>query len=182
MTEIRTVTTLRSKRAEITSTIAHYEMRIAQARADTSHVIACIALFEDFGEPGAVPPHVDARRLFARGDLMILSKQALASGPKTTREPAFHVMAINLKAYRRNPTTARAVRLHLRQYERLRHARPLARAPPCQQEQVAEGAQPAGDSATYQRFGKRHRLPGHQAQDQWRNSQRRQSAPGRRAG
>jgi hypothetical protein len=36
MAEIRTVTTLRSKRAEILASIAQYEKRIAQARADLS--------------------------------------------------------------------------------------------------------------------------------------------------
>jgi hypothetical protein len=93
MTEIRTVTTLTAKRAEIISTIAQYEKRIAQARADLSHVNACIALFEVSGEPGAVPAYVDTHRLFARGELMKLCKQALASGPKTTKELALHVMA-----------------------------------------------------------------------------------------
>ena len=93
MTEIRTVTTLTAKRAEIISSIANYEKRIAQARADLSHVNACIALFEVSGEPGAVPPYVDTHRLFARGELMTLCKQALASGPKTTKELALRVMA-----------------------------------------------------------------------------------------
>jgi hypothetical protein len=45
------------------------------------------------GEPGAVPPYVDTHRLFARGELMKLCKEALASGPKTTKELALHVMA-----------------------------------------------------------------------------------------
>ena len=93
MAEIRTVTTLKAKRTEIISSIAHYEKRIAQARADLSHVNACIALFEVSGEPGAVPPYVDTHRMFARGELMTLCKQALASGPKTTKELALHVMA-----------------------------------------------------------------------------------------
>ena len=93
MAEIRAVTTLRSKRVEIISSIAQYERRIAQARADLSHVNACIALFEVSSEPGAVPPYVDTHRLFARGELMTLCKQALASGPKTTKELALHVMA-----------------------------------------------------------------------------------------
>ena len=93
MTEIRTVTALRSKRAEIISSIAHYEKRIAQARADLSHVNASIALFAVTGEPGTVPPYVDTHRLFARGELMTLCKQCLASGPKTTKELALHVMA-----------------------------------------------------------------------------------------
>ena len=93
MAEIRTVTTLTAKRTEIISSIANYEKRIAQARADLSHVNACIALFEVSGEPGAVPPYVDTHRLFARGELMKLCKEALASGPKTTKELALHVMA-----------------------------------------------------------------------------------------
>jgi hypothetical protein len=93
MTEIRTVTTLRSKRAEIISSIAQYEKRLAQARADLSHVNACIALFEVSGEPGALTPYVDTHRLFARGELMASCKGALAMGPKTTKELALHVMA-----------------------------------------------------------------------------------------
>ena len=93
MAEIRTVTTLRSKRAEIVSSIAQYEKRLAQARADLSHVNACIALFEASGEPGALTPYVDTHRLFARGELMKLCKDALASEPKTTKELALHVMA-----------------------------------------------------------------------------------------
>ena len=93
MAEIRTVTSLRSKKAEILASIAQYEKRIAQARADLSHVNACIALFEATGEPGALSPYVDTHRLFARGELMRLCKDALASGPKTTKELALHVMA-----------------------------------------------------------------------------------------
>jgi hypothetical protein len=93
MAEIRTVTTLRSKKAEILASIAQYEKHIAQARADLSHVNACIALFEATGEPGAISPYVDTHRLFARGELMRLCKDALASGPKTTKELALHVMA-----------------------------------------------------------------------------------------
>ena len=93
MAEIRTVTTLRRKRIEIIGSIAQYEKRLAQARADLSHVNACIALFEVSGEPGAVPPHVDTHRMSARGELMTLCKQALASGPETTKELALHVMA-----------------------------------------------------------------------------------------
>jgi len=93
MTEIRTVTTLPSKRTEIISAIASYEKRLTQARADLSHVNACTALFEVTGEPGAVTPYVDTHRMFARGELMKLCKEALASGPKTTKELALHIMA-----------------------------------------------------------------------------------------
>src|SRR5271170_2244879 len=93
MGEIRRVATLRSKKAEILASIVQYEKRVAQARADLSHVNACIALFEATGEPGALTPYVDTHRLFARGELMRLCKDALASGPKTTKELALHVMA-----------------------------------------------------------------------------------------
>ena len=93
MAEIRTVTTLRSKRAEILASIAQYEKRIGQARADLSHVNACIALFEATGEPSAINPYVDTHRLFARGEMMRLCKDGLASGPKTTKELALYVMA-----------------------------------------------------------------------------------------
>ena len=93
MAEICTVTTLRSKRAEILASIAQYEKRIAQARADLSHVNACIALFEATGEPSDINPYVDTHRLFARGEMMRLCKDGLASGPKSTKELALYVMA-----------------------------------------------------------------------------------------
>lgn len=92
MAEIRTVTTLRSKRAEILSAISLYEKRIAQARADLSHITACIAIFEA-SEGSERSPYVDTHRLFARNEMMTLCKEALASGPKTTKELALHVMA-----------------------------------------------------------------------------------------
>jgi hypothetical protein len=44
MAEIRTVTTLRSKRAEIIAAIANYEKRLAQARADLAHITAAITM------------------------------------------------------------------------------------------------------------------------------------------
>ena len=42
MAEVRTVTTLIAKRDEIERSIAGYKSRLAQARADLSHVNACI--------------------------------------------------------------------------------------------------------------------------------------------
>jgi len=83
----------RQRSARWRRAIAQYERCLGQARADLSHVNACIALFEVSGKPGAVPPYVDTHRLFARGELMKLCKEALASGPKTTKELALHVMA-----------------------------------------------------------------------------------------
>ncbi|MBT3070823.1 hypothetical protein KKP04_08080 [Rhodomicrobium sp. Az07] len=92
MTEIRTVTTLRSKREEIVSSIKLYEDRIKQARADLAHVNACIKIFEASGDPEDMPRYVDVYRLFKRGEQIALCKEALASGPKSTRELALHVM------------------------------------------------------------------------------------------
>jgi len=93
MAEIRTVTTLTSKRLEIEAAIANYEKRLGQARADLSHVNACIAIFEASGEPSDTAPYIDTHRMFARGEPMALCREALASGPKTTKELALHVMA-----------------------------------------------------------------------------------------
>jgi hypothetical protein len=93
MTEIRTVTTLRSKRADILSSITLYEKRLAQARADLAHVTACIAIFEASGDGEELSSYVDTHRMFARGEMIRLCKEALASGPKTTKELALHVMA-----------------------------------------------------------------------------------------
>jgi hypothetical protein len=93
MAEIRTVTTLRSKRAEILASISLYEKRLAQARADLAHVTACITIFEASGDGDDVSSYIDTHRMFARGEMVRLCKEALASGPKTTKELALHVMA-----------------------------------------------------------------------------------------
>jgi hypothetical protein len=44
MAEIRTVTTLKHKRDEISASIRMYEKKIAQARADMAHVAAAIRI------------------------------------------------------------------------------------------------------------------------------------------
>jgi hypothetical protein len=93
MAEIRTVTTLRSKRAEIVSSIAQYEKRLAQARADLSHGNACIALFEATGDRESTTPYTDIYRVFQRGELTAICKAALAEhGPMTTRALAVHIL------------------------------------------------------------------------------------------
>ena len=92
MAEMRTVATLRSKRAEILSAIAQYEMRAVQARADPWGVNACMAEFRASGEPGALTPYVDGRGLFAGGELTRSCYDRHASGPKTTKELAQYVM------------------------------------------------------------------------------------------
>jgi hypothetical protein len=58
MAEIRTVTTFRSKRPEIIASIAGYEKRLAQARADLSNVNGCIALLEARGRPDGITGHL----------------------------------------------------------------------------------------------------------------------------
>jgi hypothetical protein len=93
MAEIRTVTTLRSKRAEIIASIANYEKRLAQARADLAHITAAITIFEASGDIEEIPPYVDIHRCFKRGEAINLCKEALASGPLNTRQLALRVMA-----------------------------------------------------------------------------------------
>jgi hypothetical protein len=93
MAEIRTLTKLIAKCDEIERSIVGYESRLAQARADLSHVNACIAIFEACDEPSGTQAYVDLHRMFARGEMMRLCKEALASGPKTTKEIALIVIA-----------------------------------------------------------------------------------------
>lgn len=64
MAEIRTVTTLKSKRDEITRAIVNYENTIAHAKVDLAHINAAIRIFEiseDGPAPGSqhVAPYVD---------------------------------------------------------------------------------------------------------------------------
>jgi len=92
--EIRTVTTLTTKRNQIEAAITNYERALDQARADLSHVNACIAMFEASGEPGDMAPYMDLHRLFKRGEVMTICKRHLeAEGPLDTRELAHRVMA-----------------------------------------------------------------------------------------
>lgn len=92
MAEIRTVTTLTTKREHLERAILGYEKALEQARADLAHVIATIAMFER-AEPGEAPRYADIHRLFQRGEVTKICKQALASGPLDTRELAAHVLS-----------------------------------------------------------------------------------------
>ncbi len=89
MAEIRTVTTLRRKRDEIISVIKLYERQLEQARADLAHVNAAMRLF-DAGED--VRPYVDIHRVFKRAEKIALCREALASGPMTTKDVALFLM------------------------------------------------------------------------------------------
>ena len=92
MAEIRTVTTLRSKRDEIESAIARYEARLAQARSDLAHINAAIMIFEASGDEKTLAAYADLHRLFKYGEKTALCKAALASGPMNTREIAAYVI------------------------------------------------------------------------------------------
>jgi hypothetical protein len=92
MAEIRTVTTLRSKRDEIAGTVAKYERLLGQARADLAHIEAAISIFEASGDPKGFPAYVDVHHLFKRGEQTRLCLTALTEGPLTTRQLALYVM------------------------------------------------------------------------------------------
>jgi hypothetical protein len=93
MAEIRTVTTLRTKRAEIETAIVNYEARLKQARADLAHITAAIAIFEASGDREAMGAYVDIHRIWKRGDLMRLCRGFLESeGPLSTRQLAERAM------------------------------------------------------------------------------------------
>lgn len=89
MAEIRTVTTLRRKRDEIIAVIKLYERQLEQARADLAHVNAAMRLF-DAGDD--VRPYVDIHRVFKRAEKIALCREALVSGPMTTKEVALFLM------------------------------------------------------------------------------------------
>ena len=91
MAEIRTVTTLRRKRDEIRRSIRDYEKRLDQARADLAHVAAAIHIFEAKGGNTELPAYADIQRLFRYAEGVKLAREALASGPKTTRELAVYI-------------------------------------------------------------------------------------------
>ena len=89
MAEIRTVTTLRSKEAEIVRAIAGYEKALSQARSDLAHIRAAIAIFDRAGVDFEVTPYTSLRSIFGRSEMITISLAALkARGPQTTRELA----------------------------------------------------------------------------------------------
>lgn len=95
MAEIRTVTTLSAKRDEIVSAIKHYETKLDQAKADLSHILAAIRIFEVSGNPDSISRYMDLSRLFRHGEAWKLSKAALeANGAMTTKELASELMRV----------------------------------------------------------------------------------------
>jgi hypothetical protein len=93
MAEIRTVTTLKYKRDDITRAIANYEKKLNQARADLAHINAAIRIFELGDAEGRfTAPYVDIYRLFKRGEMAAICREALKDGPRNTRELAVGIM------------------------------------------------------------------------------------------
>jgi hypothetical protein len=86
--EIRTVTTLTTKRDEIARAIVSYEAKLAQARADLAHINATLTIFAGGGEPGSHRVYVDLLRVFRYGEIAALCVKELAQGQRTTRELA----------------------------------------------------------------------------------------------
>lgn len=86
MAESRTAETLRRKRDDIARSIDSYEAKLAQARADLAHIDAAIAIFATSGDAIAVTPYVDIHRLFKRGEMVAICREALKTGPKNTRQ------------------------------------------------------------------------------------------------
>ena len=92
MPEIRTVTTLRRKRDEISASIRMYGKKLAQTRADLAHVAAAIRIFEASGAPHDMSRYVDHYRLFKCGEPWAIRAAVLTSGPQTTKELALALM------------------------------------------------------------------------------------------
>jgi hypothetical protein len=68
MAEIRTVTTLRRKRDEISASIRLYERQLAQARADLAQVTAAIRIFEASGDAKHLGRYVDTHTAYSSGE------------------------------------------------------------------------------------------------------------------
>ncbi len=92
--EIRTVTTLRSKRDEITRSVEKYERLLGQARADLSHIEAAISIFEASGDPKGLPAYVDVRHLFKRGEQTRLFMAALVVLAKSIGSRIIHALGM----------------------------------------------------------------------------------------
>jgi hypothetical protein len=93
MAEIRTLTTLTKKRAEIERAILAYERKVAESRTDLAHIKATMATFAGGGEPGMHRVYVDLLRVFEYREISTLCVKALADGEQTTRELAERLLA-----------------------------------------------------------------------------------------
>jgi hypothetical protein len=93
MADPQVVTTLRRKRDDIQAAIESYEAKIETAKRDLAAVNATLRLFELSGETLQFPAYVDLGRLWKRGEIVAVCREALAAeGPLDTRELAVHVL------------------------------------------------------------------------------------------
>jgi hypothetical protein len=93
MADPHVLSTLRRKRDDIESAIATYRKKIDEAERDLSAVAATLRLFELNGEPQQFPAYADVGRLWKRGEIVTVCRDALAKeGPLDTRELALRVI------------------------------------------------------------------------------------------
>ena len=93
MADPQVLSTLRRKRDDIEAAIATYRKKIDEAERDLSAVAATIRLFELNGEPQQFPAYADLGRLWKRGEVVTVCREALAKeGPLDTRELALRVI------------------------------------------------------------------------------------------
>jgi hypothetical protein len=93
MADPQVLSTLRRKRDDIEAAIATYRKKIDEAERDLSAVAATIRLFELNGEPQQFPAYADIGRLWKRGEIVAVCREALAKeGPLDTRELALRVI------------------------------------------------------------------------------------------
>ncbi|HTV38124.1 MAG TPA: hypothetical protein VMF12_16970 [Xanthobacteraceae bacterium] len=94
MADSRTAETLKRKRDDIARSIAAYEKKLNQAKADLAHINAAIRIFELGDAEGKFSaPYVDIYRMFKRGEMAAICREALKDGPRDTRQLAQAVMA-----------------------------------------------------------------------------------------
>lgn len=93
MADPHILTARRRKRDDIKSAIAAYEKKIEEAKRDLAAVAATLRLFEIDGEPQQFPAYADIGRLWKRGEMVKVCRQALEQeGPLDTRELAVCVL------------------------------------------------------------------------------------------
>ena len=95
MADPQILTTLRTKQAEIETYIGRIEKQLAAARHDLAHVNATIRLFEMNGEHSQFPVYVQMKRMFVKGELPKLCREAIEASPEgqlDTRQLAQAVM------------------------------------------------------------------------------------------
>jgi hypothetical protein len=124
MADPHIVSTLTSKRDAIEGVIAAYERKIEAAKRDLSHVNATLAMFDGPEGRTQFPTYMDTLRLFKRGEIVIICKQALKDGPLDTRELALCVIRAKgmdiADAILRRSVAFRIVQAMLLQAKRLR--------------------------------------------------------------